>query len=199
MKKLNLLFQISTLTSILVAGFFTLAVAQNADEQAKDQKLTIDIEVTENGELGKREKSSCTKIIHFDSKHDTQFWNSENNTVAVKEITVVIELQDATKEDEEMLAQPAAVNFKKELALNRIEFSPNPSNGQFNLAFELPEKKATRVLVLDQMGRKVNEEILGNFSGTYKNQIDISSRPNGVYFLIIAQGEKQFTRKIVKQ
>ncbi|MCB0754948.1 MAG: PDZ domain-containing protein, partial [Flavobacteriales bacterium] len=53
MKKLNILFQLSTLTSLLVAGLFTFAVAQSADETAKDQKLTIDIEVTENGKTKK--------------------------------------------------------------------------------------------------------------------------------------------------
>ena len=49
MKQLNTLFQLSTLTAVLVAGFFTYSLAQNADKQAKEQKLTIDIEVTENG------------------------------------------------------------------------------------------------------------------------------------------------------
>ncbi len=150
------------------------------------------------GELGKRSVPDVKRIMRVHTPSLRPGLSGKNDRVT-KEVNVIIELQDATKEEEQMLAKPAAVDFRKELAINRIEFSPNPSNGQFDLTFELPEKKDTRVLVLDQMGRKVNEEILRNFSGIYRNQIDISSQPNGVYFLIIAQGEKQFTRKIIKQ
>jgi len=98
-----------------------------------------------------------------------------------------------------MLAKPAEVDFDEELALNKIEFAPNPNDGRFNLEFELPEHKKTRILVFDQMGRKVYEELLNNFDGQYSNQIDISNQPNGTYFLIVAQDQKQFTKKIVKQ
>ena len=117
----------------------------------------------------------------------------------VKEINVVIELKDCSEEEEEMLSEPANVDFKKSLALNKIEFAPNPSNGQFNLTFDLPDDHDTRIMVFDQTGRKVYEELLNNFDGQYSNQIDISSQPSGVYFLIIAQQDKQFTKKIVKQ
>ncbi len=141
-----------------------------------------------NGELGKRDG-------RFFEKRNVK----ETTPNVVKEVNVVIELKDCTKEDEAMLTEPAAVDFRKDLSLNKIEFAPNPSDGMFNLTFELPEKKSTRVLVFDQMGRKVYEEILNNFNGSYKNQIDISAQQSGVYFLIIAQQDKQFTRKIVKQ
>ncbi|MCB9185467.1 MAG: hypothetical protein H6601_01820 [Flavobacteriales bacterium] len=53
MNKLNTFFQLSSLTAMLVAGIFTYSVAQNADKKANDQKLTIDIEVTENGKTEK--------------------------------------------------------------------------------------------------------------------------------------------------
>ena len=112
---------------------------------------------------------------------------------------MIIEMKDCTQEEEAMLSKPAAVDFEEDLALNRIEFAPNPSDGNFSLEFDLPEEKSTRILVFDQNGRRVYEEILSNFNGSYKNQIDISSQPAGVYFLIIAQDQKQFTRKIVKQ
>lgn len=149
------------------------------------------------GELGKRADAPHAKrIIHFNS--DKGDPSDRSRSLITKEVNVVIELKDCTKE-EAVLAAPAKVDFGKELGINRIEFSPNPSNGQFQLNFELPEHENTRVMVLDGMGRKVHEELLNNFEGQYSNRIDIGSQPNGVYFLIIAQGDKQFTRKIVKQ
>ncbi|TNF28169.1 MAG: PDZ domain-containing protein, partial [Bacteroidetes bacterium] len=150
-----------------------------------------------NGELGKRDGQAMEKRIMRTAPHDRGANRLTPNVV--KEVKVVIELKDCTKEEEAMLSAPAKVDFKKELAVNKIEFAPNPSDGLFNLAFELPEKKSTRVLVFDQMGRKVYEEILNNFDGSYRNRIDISAQQSGVYFLIIAQGENQFSRKIVKQ
>lgn len=155
-------------------------------------ELTVEFErdgkvSSAKGELGKRSLAPHhTRIMRYAPD-------------VVKEVNVVIELKDCSKEEEAMLAKPASVNFKKDLPKNKIEFAPNPSNGQFNLMFELAEDKDTRVLIFDQSGRKIYEEILNNFDGRYRNHIDISMHPSGMYFLIIAQGEKQFTRKLVKQ
>lgn len=179
-------------------------LAEYISEQKAGDKLSVEYvrdgkTATAKGELGKRTEAPHQKrIIRMAPDHNSGgagLWAPK----VVKEVNVIIELADCTKEDEAMLAKPASVDFGKELAINKIEFAPNPSNGQFNLAFELPQNKDTRVMVFDQMGRRVYEELLNNFSGQYKNQIDISAQQNGVYFLIIAQGEKQFTRKIVKQ
>ena len=162
-------------------------------EFERDEKIS-----TVSGKLGKRADAPHAKrIIHFDS--DKRAPSDRSGSIVTKEVNVVIELKDCTKEEEAVLAAPAKVDFGKELGISRIEFSPNPSNGQFQLDFELPEQANTRVIVFDGMGRKVHEELLNNFDGQYSNSIDIGSQPNGVYFLIIAQGDKQFTRKIVKQ
>lgn len=157
--------------------------------------------ISASGELGSRSETEKVerRMFNYNPHCDIGAGNGPWALDVIKEVSVVIEMKDCTAEEEEMLAAPAKVNFEEELALNRIEFSPNPNNGQFNLEFELPEQRDTRILVFDQMGRIVHEQLLGNFDGSYKDQIDISSQPNGVYFLIIAQGQKQFTRKIVKQ
>ena len=153
-----------------------------------------------NGNLGSRsELQSTQKAFRYNHGCDVGTGAGPWALDVIKEVSVIIEMKDCTQEEEDMLSAPAKVDFEEELALNRIEFSPNPNNGQFNLEFELPEKRNTRILVFDQMGRSIHEQSLSNFDGFYKDQIDISSQPNGIYFLIIAQDEKQFTRKIVKQ
>jgi membrane-associated protease RseP (regulator of RpoE activity) len=179
-------------------------LAEYISEQKAGEELSVEYvrdgkTASAKGELGKRTEATHQKRIIRMAPDSNVGGAGSWAPKVVKEVNVVIELADCTKEDEAMLAKPASVEFGKELAINKIEFAPNPSNGQFNLAFELPQNKSTRVMVFDQMGRKVYEELLNNFSGQYKNQIDISAQQNGVYFLIIAQGEKQFTRKIVKQ
>ena len=153
---------------------------------------------TASGELGKRQVGMYQHKV-MKAPHCVMGGPGPWAPDVVKEVSVVIELKDCTKEEEELLTESASVNFNKSLALNKIEFAPNPNNGQFNLSFELPETTDTRIMVFDQMGRRVYEEVLRNFDGSYNNQIDISSQPSGVYFLIIAQRDKQFTKKIVKQ
>ncbi|MFT5920308.1 MAG: hypothetical protein ACI9FU_002126 [Granulosicoccus sp.] len=110
-----------------------------------------------------------------------------------------IELKDCTLEDEQMLREPAAVNFDTELKLNSIEFAPNPSNGEFSLSIDLPETADTRVMIFDGNGRQIYTKEMRGFSGVYNQTVDISDQPNGIYFLIVAQGEKQFTKKVLKQ
>jgi membrane-associated protease RseP (regulator of RpoE activity) len=175
---------------------------------SKEAGDKLDIEYVREGkktkastELGKRSDSPKHKQVRVMTGPDCHVGVGSGPWApnVIKEVNVVIEMKDCTKEEEAMLSKPAAVNFDEELALNRIEFAPNPSDGNFRLEFDLPEQKSTRILVFDQNGRRVYEEILSNFNGSYTNQIDISSQPAGVYFLIIAQDQKQFTRKIVKQ
>lgn len=186
-KKVNRFSQLAEIIAAKKAG------DELSVEFERDAKTT-----TVKGKLGKRADAPQSKrIIRMNPSNITP--SDKTHSFVTKEVNVVIELKDCNKEDEEVLAAPAKVDFSKELGINRIEFSPNPSNGQFQLNFDLPEQQNTRVMVLDGMGRKVHEELLNNFDGHYSNRIDIGSQPNGVYFLIIAQGEKQFTRKIVKQ
>jgi hypothetical protein len=64
---------------------------------------------------------------------------------------------------------------------------PNPSNGIYN--FNTSEK-IDEVIVSDCMGNI----ILNNSD----SQIDLSSRPSGIYFLTIISGEKRFFGKLVK-
>jgi len=170
---------------------------KKAGEKLEVEYLRNGKKMKASGELGKREHGTVVKQI----RRSAPVWKEADASAnaSFKEVNVVIELKDCTAEDEKLLADPANVDFGKQLALKRIEFAPNPNDGNFNLKFELPEKRDTRVMVFDQGGRKVFEELLVNFDGEYNNRIDISAQPSGVYFLIVAQGNAQFTRKIVKQ
>ena len=48
-------------------------------------------------------------------------------------------------------------------------------------------------------GKKVFSENLSDFSGNYNGAIDITSEANGIYFLNVRQGEKAWSKKIIKQ
>lgn len=119
-----------------------------------------------------------------------------------KEVKIFIEIADITEEEAEELNSAATgvdVKTESDLALRSLQFAPNPNDGDFTLTFDLPNTGDTEIRVYDGNGRQVYYEMLGNFSGKYSNRINISDEPNGIYFLLITQGEQQFSKKIIKQ
>jgi S1-C subfamily serine protease len=82
------------------------------------------------------------------------------------------------------------------LAVETVRLSPNPSNGLFNLDFNLPTSGNTLVRIYNLTGRVLYEYDLGSFSGKFNDSVDISQNGAGSYFLEISQSGKIFTKKI---
>jgi hypothetical protein len=114
------------------------------------------------------------------------------------QVTIIrkINITDASAEDMRLLGKPAAGTDGK-LSVEKMEFYPNPNNGHFNLSFTLPDKGDTEVKVLDLKGQQVFSEKLGNFSGSYSKELDISKNPKGVYFIRVEQGHHALVKKVM--
>lgn len=191
---------IRTINGKSIQNFGDVVEAMNNAKPGDD--ITMEYErngdvVTSNGKLKKRSEVLPNEVRSHCSDPRTQAgpWAPE----VIKQVEIRIELTECSKEEEEMLQEKANVDFEEQLPVNNLEFSPNPSDGHFNLQFELSDKADTRIMVFDNSGRQVYDQILKDFEGSFNQQVDISDQPDGVYFMIVAQGEKQFTRKIVKQ
>lgn len=186
-----------------VSGFSDLA--------GKVQAMKVDDEVTVTLLRDGKEQTLKGKLKQRSEEYGNFDWNWNWNDApdapdtiddedrVIMETRVRIEIRDLTPEEQTMVASNAGVSADQELSIDRIEFSPNPTDGTFTLEFDLPSTEKTRVLVLNDTGAKVHEEILGRFDGHYRRSIDLSDQPNGIYFVVIAQGSSQFTRKVVKQ
>ncbi len=83
------------------------------------------------------------------------------------------------------------------LKVEHLDFFPNPNNGKFSLSFNLPSKGETRVSVISIEGKLVYNEILANFSGNYKTEVNISDNAKGIYFVKVEQNEQSIVKKIV--
>mgnify|MGYP001309581618 CR=1 FL=1 len=113
------------------------------------------------------------------------------------------------KADVENLSSTEAETFRNKygvdmptdnnLSLSSIALSPNPNVGMFKLQFSLPATGETFIRIYNDSGRMIYEYELGNFSGEFSDEIDISQNGTGNYFLIVRQGNKSLTRKIVLQ
>ncbi len=68
--------------------------------------------------------------------------------------------------------------------------------GLFELEFDLPNSGFTMVRVYNKSGRVIYDYELGNFSGEFKDNIDLAQNGTGEYFLHILQGNKSLSKKI---
>ena len=78
-----------------------------------------------------------------------------------------------------------------------FQASPNPSDGRFRVSFTLPSSGQTSVVVYSAVGREVYRYDLGEFSGTFADELDVMRNGPGAYFLVVRQGGRVFSRKLV--
>ncbi len=115
------------------------------------------------------------------------------------EMRVIMESRALTSEEKALLTGKGVAGLENELELGDLRAFPNPSNGFYRLQFDVPERSDLMVDVHDASGEKVYQERIIGFKGRYERTLDLSDRSGGSYFLVITQGGKTATRKLVKQ
>lgn len=76
---------------------------------------------------------------------------------------------------------------------------PNPSTGIFNLTFKVESTDAVDVSLYDLRGRLIRQNTFNNISSdSFNSQLDYNAIENGVYFLVVKNGGKIATKKLVK-
>ncbi len=77
--------------------------------------------------------------------------------------------------------------------LTGLDIYPNPGNGTFNLLYKGNKDEVHFISIYNVRGEKVYN------SGSYTPEIDLSGKPNGVYFIRVNLDSKVITKKIVIQ
>ncbi|MEM6263227.1 MAG: T9SS type A sorting domain-containing protein [Bacteroidota bacterium] len=108
-------------------------------------------------------------------------------------------MYDLDEDEKEQLSSAGVSNLENTLQVEDLTFYPNPSNGQFNLAFFAKEKGDLSIRIMDAQGKSVYEERFPDFEGAYENQIDLTGIAKGVYFLQLVQNEQAINKKLVVQ
>lgn len=72
---------------------------------------------------------------------------------------------------------------------------PNPNTGEFTVAIENTGEN-TLLIIRDVLGRQIQMQNLQ--ASSTKTMFDLSTNPNGIYYLEISKGEKSKTVKLVK-
>ena len=129
-------------------------------------------------------------VVNVNSK------DSGNKKMTKVLIIKTVKITEPTTEDAKLLGKQAS-SIDNKLAVDQVNFYPNPSSGKFTLDFNLAEKGNTEVMILSTEGKSVYSEELKDFTGKYSKEIDISASPKGIYFVKIRQGSHAQLKKII--
>ncbi len=116
-----------------------------------------------------------------------------------REVRVNIRSMELSPEETALLKGKGVSNIDKPLGWKDLRIAPNPSRGEFRIAFEVPERGDLTVDVHNATGERVYHETITGFKGSYERMLDLSDLPAGPYFLVIGQGGATEARKLVKQ
>jgi len=83
---------------------------------------------------------------------------------------------------------------------NLISVFPNPTSGTFSLDVKSTGKNSNNWLTIySVVGKVVIKKNIENTSGNFTDQIDLSSYPNGLYFIEVDLGSKKVISKLIKK
>lgn len=90
---------------------------------------------------------------------------------------------------EELVVKPAS-----------IKVFPNPTYGQFTLAYTGQTNGSAQLAVFDLAGRKVKAMALGHWvSGEQTHTIDLTEIPAGMYLLRLSVGNESYQQRLIKR
>ncbi|WP_347373217.1 reprolysin-like metallopeptidase [Aequorivita sp. Q41] len=87
-----------------------------------------------------------------------------------------------------------------EFTFENFAVYPNPSNGTFNLSFKPASNDNIEVSLYDLRGRAINQFTFDDVtaSSTFSKQLDYGYVESGMYFLVVKNGTKVTTKKVIK-
>ena len=83
--------------------------------------------------------------------------------------------------------------------LKSLLIYPNPSRDIFNISFIVAKKQNLTISILDLLGEYVMKKQIVQFTGEYKEQVNLGSYSNGFYFLKIESPNEVINKKIILQ
>jgi hypothetical protein len=126
-------------------------------------------------------------------------WNYEFTGMAYISVAAIDECGEGeTSEPLEVVVNNTVSTGDILAEMPDLEIYPNPGKGLFNIRIISSEKGIQTIKLTNILGEIILEEaIRNNDSKIY--QLNLENMPDGVYFLIVSDGERMVTRKIVKE
>lgn len=84
-----------------------------------------------------------------------------------------------------------------ELSQSNIRVYPVPNDGRFTISIESPADETYTIRIFDQIGRSVYEVSEQPANGTIEKQVDLRSLVNGLYSVVILNGNHKVVKKVL--
>jgi hypothetical protein len=173
-----------------------LEVEMIDEEELKDGKQRVIIkEFRIDSETSDSDSKEIRKEVRM--QQDVEVEGDEENFTVV----LVHENYDESMEEQTQVhvqSNNNRITNNSNIAINApISVYPNPNNGTFTIAFEQKDEIKTAIRVVDTQGKTVYKEKLGDFSGSYKKEVDLKKHGVGVYIVTVQQGDETSSRKVI--
>lgn len=150
----------------------------------------IEVSYYRNGKIEKLKRSILS--LAASKKCEEEQEDEEDMEVDMENVTQTE--ADGMKE-EKGIDMPLVNN----LEIERLNVFPNPTNGLFELRFNLPAQGNTTIRIFNVAGAEIYRSELGRFTGDFRDRIDIGSQMKGSYFIMIQQGKRSISKKLILQ
>lgn len=81
--------------------------------------------------------------------------------------------------------------------LMELSVYPNPTSGQFNVAFTtIDAEERVTIKVFNLIGKEVYRVDISGVAGDHKERVDLHNAAKGIYVLEISNGDKKQTRRL---
>lgn len=150
--------------------------------------------------------SECTREDNWvNNEEDYDYDNDEddmdvNESPAVDMDRIQVSMDDMDEDEAaEMAERGVDMPLINNLTIEDLTLFPNPNRGMFRLEFNLPGRGQTSIRVFNSDARLIYSFDLGEYTGDFSDEIDISQNGPGAYFLEVRQGATSMVKKIILQ
>ncbi|MDX5449260.1 MAG: T9SS type A sorting domain-containing protein, partial [Bacteroidota bacterium] len=88
------------------------------------------------------------------------------------------------------------LNVNETLLDRSLSIFPNPTQGIFNVSFDIEGVQTVQVRLINLIGQEIAKFHYGHVSGTFKQSYDLSGQADGVYLIEIRSDQGITTRRI---
>ena len=83
--------------------------------------------------------------------------------------------------------------------LTKLNIYPNPTSDRINIEFIAVSSSDYTIRILSSNGSEIFKDIISNYSGDYKNSIDLSTYSKGAYLIEIVDDGNTLYKKLLLQ
>ena len=140
----------------------------------------------------------ATMSIAQVEKANSKRINTSSITKEVADLKTEVFILDRTSNMYLEFAEKIGISNDELLILEELQIFPNPNDGFFTIRFKEQPGATVDVAIYDLTGKAVFSDQIEGDDQVYIQDVDITNREKGIYFLLLKQNDASQTRKIQK-